>query len=240
VRSPTSNAVPLRPLTAGELLDAAVGLLRRNATALLGTAAVLAAIEQLALYPLRALAIVRPPSYFPPYGDRLAEYWLMIGVGYAAEATIIALLGGIAATAAAAAVNGGQPGTRALLTWRGRPVAGIVTVAVLAGGCAGIGAVACWLPWPVVYGLFGLAVPVLVVDRRGPLGALGRSAVLACRLGLRGVRIRLIGYLGWDRRAGDRRAGDQFLDHRDRHPGVDHCEHGQLRDPGLPRRGAAP
>jgi hypothetical protein len=38
---------------------------------------------------------------------------------------------------------------------------------------------------------------VLVVDGRGPFGAIGRSITLSCRAGLRAARIRLVGYLGW-------------------------------------------
>ena len=197
VRSLMSNAVPLRPLTAGELLDAAVGLLRNNAVALLGSAAVLAAVEQLALYPLRRYAIAMPPYYLPTYDDRSAQYWLLIAVGFATEAVIIALLGGLAATAAGAAVNGRRLGPRTLLAWRGRRVLATVLVAAVVGLIAGLGAIACWLPWLAGYGLLGLAVPVLVVDGRGPLSAVARSAALASRLGLRAARLRLTGYPAW-------------------------------------------
>ena len=70
-------------------------------------------------------------------------------------------------------------------------------VAAVVGLIAGLGAIACWLPWLAGYGLLGLAVPVLVVDGRGPLSAVARSAALASRLGLRAARLRLTGYLAW-------------------------------------------
>lgn len=67
MQSPRVSAVvPLRPLTLGELLDAAVGLLRENALALLPVAFILAALEQGVLYPLRNLADVSAPMYLPP------------------------------------------------------------------------------------------------------------------------------------------------------------------------------
>jgi hypothetical protein len=60
--------------------------------------------------------------------------------------------------------------------------------AALAGG----------LPWILLYGLFGLATPVLTLDRvSGPFRALGRSASLAVRAGGRVIWIRLLGYLVW-------------------------------------------
>jgi hypothetical protein len=192
-----SEVIPLRPLTAGELLDTAVGLLRENARALLSTAVVLAAAEQAALYPLRRWAAVRPPTYFPPYTDRLAQYWIMIGVGYATEALIIAVLGGLAARAAAAAISGRRLTPRQLLSLRGSRLAAVVFVAVLAGLLAGLSTLACFIPWIFAYGMLGLAVPALVIDGSGPFGAVGRSLALSARGGMRACRIRITGYLGW-------------------------------------------
>ncbi|MBT8228285.1 MAG: hypothetical protein HKP61_04090 [Dactylosporangium sp.] len=189
--------MPLRPLTVGELLDAAVGLLRENAKTLLAVALVLAAVEQVALYPLRDLAAVRPPTYFPPYTDHLAEYWLMIGAGYATEVGIIALLGGLAAQAAAASITGQARTPRAMLSPGGSRLAVVAIISVLVGLLGGLGALACWVPWIFTYGLLGLAVPAAIIDGKGPLGAIGRSVVLSSRVGLRACWIRLIGYLSW-------------------------------------------
>ena len=52
----SSPVIPLRPLTFGELLDAAVQLLRDQCPMLLIAAFVLAACEQAVLYPLRSAA----------------------------------------------------------------------------------------------------------------------------------------------------------------------------------------
>ncbi|MBN1170808.1 MAG: hypothetical protein JXA67_01425 [Micromonosporaceae bacterium] len=192
-----STVVPLRPLTLGEVLDAAVGLLRENALALLPAALICSAVEQAILYPLRVLADVRPPTYFPPVTDRLGEYWLMITVGLAAESAAIALLGGISARAAAAAIRGVRRPPRALLTPRGSRLPAIALVTAMVAGAVWLSCLACWLPWVLAYGLLGLAIPAVVIDGKGVFGALGRSLVLSVRGGLRAARIRLTGYLGW-------------------------------------------
>src|SRR2546430_880291 len=89
-QSQPTGVLPLRPLTFGELLDAAVLLLRGNARVFLAVAALLAAGEQVLMYPLRIAAGIRPP-FGLPYSDRLGEYWLMLGVGLGTEVFIIAL-----------------------------------------------------------------------------------------------------------------------------------------------------
>ncbi len=72
------GVLPLRPLTLGELLDAAVALLRGRAKMLLAAGFVLALIEQAVLYNLR-VGTARPP-YLLPYDDRLELYWLALAV----------------------------------------------------------------------------------------------------------------------------------------------------------------
>jgi hypothetical protein len=51
--------------------------------------------------------------------------------------------------------------------------------------------------WPFAYGLLGLSAPAVVIDQLGPLRAMGRSLVLTTRTGLRGLWIRVLGYLAW-------------------------------------------
>ncbi|MFJ6955436.1 hypothetical protein ACISRB_28870, partial [Micromonospora aurantiaca] len=53
--------LPRRPLTVGELLDAAVLLLRDQARVLVPLALLLALAEQAVLHPLRMLAGTEPP-----------------------------------------------------------------------------------------------------------------------------------------------------------------------------------
>jgi len=191
-----AGVMPLRPLTFGELLDAAVSLLRTNAKVFLGSALVLAAIEQAALYPVRRLAAVNPP-YYLPYADRLGSYWLMFAFGMATEAGILALLGGLTATAAGPELLGQHLRGREVLRRVAPRLPSMLLLAVVAGSLAGIAALAALLPWFFVYGLVGLVVPALVVDRVGPARALGRGFALGSRAGLRATWLRVGGYLSW-------------------------------------------
>ncbi|MEJ3741870.1 hypothetical protein WEI85_01025 [Actinomycetes bacterium KLBMP 9797] len=187
--------LPLRPLTVGELLDAAVTLLREYARVLLPAAAVLAAAEQAVLAPLRLAADAEPPAY-PPDSDHLGLYWVLLATGAAAEVTIIALLGGLTARAAGAAVLGQPLPARRLLDPRGARLGRVAIVAAIAGIAMFAAALAGPI-WFVAYALLGLAAPAVVLDRLGPGRALRRGAVLACRAGLRAAGIRILGYLAW-------------------------------------------
>jgi hypothetical protein len=191
---PAPSDVPLRPMTLGELLDAAMSLLRQRALPLLGLAASLAVAEQALLAPLRAAAGLRAPFYGP--ADGFGDWWLVTSVGFATEAAVITVLGGYAAAAAGPALLG-LPVTHRALWRRVRPGA-TLTAAVLVGAAAGAGAALGFVPWLFVQALLGLTAPALVLDRvRGPFTALGRSAALSVRSGMRAGWIRLAGYLTW-------------------------------------------
>jgi hypothetical protein len=203
------GALPLRPLTTGELLDAAVVLLRTRAARLLGLGALLALAEQAVLFPLRRLADV--DSSFFPAEDRLFAFGFVIVAGLGLEALCIAVLGGVAATQAPRALLG----TAAPAPNRSRLGSVVVVGTVVAVVCAATGWAFLLLPvplqivglmfafmltglaWPLAYGLTGLAAPAVVVDQLGPARALGRSIQLAARTGMRAVWIRVLGYFAW-------------------------------------------
>jgi len=188
--------MPLRPLTLGELLDAAVVLLRERARTLLTAGLVLAAAEQALLFPLRRPLAADPPFYLP-YADQIGRFWLAFGLGFGTEAFVIAVLGALSAGAAGPALLGTPLSTRQL--WRGfvRRLPAILTVSAVVAVVIGGAAFATFLPWIFLYGLFGLAVPALILDRVGVFGALGRGMVLGARMGMRATWIRLLGYFGW-------------------------------------------
>ena len=190
--------LPLRPLTVGELLDAAVSLLRAHGRVLLPVAAILAAVEQVLLFPLREVAGAQPPAYLPdvPELGHLEVFWVLLAVGAATEVTIIALLGGLTARAAGADLMGQRTSARQLLRPRGGHFGAVAVVAVVAGATMFVAAIA-GPAWFLVYGLLGLAVPAVVLDRLGPGRALWRSATLSCRAGLRAAGIRILGYVAW-------------------------------------------
>jgi hypothetical protein len=190
---PAPSDVPLRPMTLGELLDAAVALLRQRALPLLTVAAALAVAEQALLGPLRDSVGATPPFYGPGGGE---GWWLMAAVGFATEAAVITVLGGFAAAAAVPALLGRTVSHRQV--WRRARPGAMVPAAVLVGAVAGVAALCGFVPWLAAYGLLGLVAPALVIDRtRGVFGALRRSVELSGRSGLRAARIRLVGYLTW-------------------------------------------
>jgi hypothetical protein len=179
-------------MTLGELLDAAMALLRRRALPLFCAAAVLAILEQVVLAPLRAWAFLSPP-YFGPAEDHFRAWWLVSSLGFGGELFLITLLGALAAAAAGPALLGRAVRDREL--WRRtRPLATVATAIVL-GALGALSALLGLVPWLLVLGFFGLSAPALVIDRTG--NALGRSAGLAVRSGMRGFWILIVGYLTW-------------------------------------------
>ncbi|WP_433051815.1 hypothetical protein [Dactylosporangium sp. CS-033363] len=191
----TRAVIPMRPLTFGELLDAAVSLLRAQAPLLLGAAFVLALAEQVALGPLRDWAHMSPPLYWLD-SDHIGQSWLVFCFGMALEAAILALLGGFTGAAAGPGLLGQAVPRKTLLRQVGRRTLPLLVIALVAAALSFVTALVLMLPWPFVYGLLGLASPALMIDRVGPFRAVGRSFKLAGR-GLRGVFIRVGAYLSW-------------------------------------------
>jgi hypothetical protein len=179
-------SLPRRPLTVGELLDAAVQLLRgRAGMRLLVVAAGLAVIEQAVLLALRVSLNISPrDSLFDSFG---AQYVVLVfGVGL--EAMIINMLGPMAGRRAALAIGATPPKRvaweRTLIT---APIAGFITV---------VGAFLGPL-FLLGYSLFGVSGAAIGLEGRGAFGALGRGARLAFRGGMRVTWVRLLGYLSW-------------------------------------------
>jgi hypothetical protein len=189
VRSPS---IPLRPLTVGELLDAAMEVTRGAGRALLPFAFVLAVLEQLVMVWLREELF--DGSTFPSPGEIVGPAWLGVALGAGMESAIIALLGVPAARAVAATAVGLPLRARDLLRLRGFGSA--VLIAVVAFLVTG-GLTLLPLGWLPAYPLLGLVVPALVIDGAGPARALGRGVQLVFRSGGRAAAIRLLGYFAW-------------------------------------------
>jgi hypothetical protein len=192
---PAQPELPLRPMTLGELLDAAMVLVRARALPLFGAAAVLAVLEQALLMPLRSAAFVSAPYYGPARGH-FGQWWSITALGFGTETTILTLLGALAAAAAGPALLGRRVRHRELWS-RTRPLS-TISVALVLGVLGGIAFFAGVVPWLILYGLVSLTAAVLVIDRAGnPFSALARSARLAVRGGLRGFWTLASAYLTW-------------------------------------------
>lgn len=187
--------LPLRPMTIGELLDASVALLGGYARPLFALGAALALVEQAVLLPLRIALehngiLVGQGKFFD------VTVPLLLGLGTATP--ILALLAAPAARAADTALRGGQPiPGRELLTGAATGWGGAATIAVITGAATTVAALFCLLPWLPVYGLLGLAVPALVIERLTVGGALQRSLWLTRKSQLRALWVRLVGYVAW-------------------------------------------
>ena len=118
MRDPHPGVLPLRPLTVGEALDAAVVLLRVRGRRLLMVGVLVAAVEQVLLFPLRRLADV--DAYYWPADDRWAAWALLVAVGFGYEAFAIGALGVPAGAAAPRALLGpaAPPPERGCGRWR--------------------------------------------------------------------------------------------------------------------------
>ncbi|GIF48859.1 hypothetical protein DFJ67_0993 [Asanoa ferruginea] len=180
----------------GELLDAALLLLRVHAAALLPVAGALAVTEQLVLAPLLDWSEVLLNDPVRAFEEEFDRIWVVLCVGAGCEAVIIALLAAPASRAAGALLLDRRLSNRAVLAPRGlRPVA-TVALALFAGVFVTAGSFAGPF-WAVGFGFSALAVPALIVDRVNPLRAIGRGFGLASRSGGRGLWILLLGYLTW-------------------------------------------
>lgn len=201
--------VPLRPLTTGELLDGAVAVLRTRPGRLVGLGALLAVLEQVALYPLRSLADL--DVTLTPGTGRLVEYGWLVVTGFGTEAMIIAALAAVAAQRGGSLLLGRFAPAPPRVRWPGAlvvvVVSGVVVAAsliwypVLVSLLKAVGLPIAWtlavIVWAVPYGLIGLAAPALVLEHRSPGSALVRSLRLASREGLRAVWLRVLGYVSW-------------------------------------------
>ncbi|MEU7614703.1 hypothetical protein AB0B27_01105 [Micromonospora rifamycinica] len=185
--------LPRRPLTVGELLDSAVLLLRTQGRVLIPLGVLLAAGEQVLLYPLRRLADAVPPVWWAE-GGSFPLWWQLLAVGAAGEAVIILLLGNPAARAAGAALLGRRAGTGELL----RPAGARWGVTLLSAPVVGLLMLVAALlgpAWLVGYGLLGPVAAAVVLDRVPGTSVIARAARVALRG--RAAAVRVLGYLGW-------------------------------------------
>jgi hypothetical protein len=208
VRDHSAGVLPLRPLTTGEVLDAAVVLLRAQPRRLVVIGLIIALVEQAILFPLRRLADV--DSSFLPDTGRLGPWGALVVVGVATEALAIGALGGLASRQAPRALLGPSapsPAPRtgplavalagvALLCAASASAFLLVLVPLQVAGIA-LGLMITAILWVPTYGLLGLVAPAVVIDGLGPARALRRSVWLAARNGMRAALIRVLGYASW-------------------------------------------
>lgn len=195
--TPRPAALPRRPLTIGELLDAAVQLVRSRALIIFPLAAAFAILEQAILFPLRRwLGVDFLDGFQGEFWDTVGALWLVATIGFGLEAFIITTLGAWTGRAAAEDLVGAEPSGARLLRPRWREVGSLSIAAPVTAVLSTLGGLLGPL-WVLGYGLFGLAGAAIGMERRGPFGALGRAAGLTFRNGMRVTWVRVLGYSAW-------------------------------------------
>jgi len=163
----------LRPLTVGETLDAAIGVVR-------GGAATMAKFVSVSVLPAVALGVVVMLSMVTDEGS--AADGLVFSGGFFVV-MVIALVTQVFATGACtrAALDTylGGPGSPPT-TWRraGSRFGPMLGLTVLMSVPIGIGMMACYLGGIALMALWACAMPALVAEGLGPLAALRRSQSL--------------------------------------------------------------
>ena len=193
-----SPVLPLRPMTIGELLDAAAALLRTRWRVLLGMAFLLALGEQVIMTTIRITTIEQVrPRYVGDLTDDPGMLWLWVALGLTTELLIITLLSGPATRTAMAAIRGEPRDRLPVATLDSRQWSQTIVYAAILTGFGAVAAAACVAPWFAVYAIFGLSVPALIADGVPASRAIWRSPKLLRRSGGRTAGIRLLAYFSW-------------------------------------------
>ncbi len=165
----------LRPLTVGETLDAAIGILRRSA-------ATMAKLVSVVVLPAVGVGVLVMLSMIPERDT--STHRAVIGGGLVVI-TVLALATQVFATAACtrAALEAylGDPDTP--MGWRraGSRFGAVLAVTLIAGIGSVLGWAACYLPGLALMALWSCALPALLAENLGPIAALRRSQALVRR-----------------------------------------------------------
>ena len=189
--------IPLRPLTAGDLLGAGLGVVRRH-LGLLGPLSVLVA----ALSSAASLGVLAATGTLTEFADGTwadamlsgRQVTLPIGIYLATGASLaITVIGAIMVSAVATACAGvdamGRQSVRGALAERlaGR-IGPLLATSAVVGVAVSVGLVLVVAPGVLIYAAWAAAAPAAAMERGGPAAALQRSVRLT-----RGRRGRVVG-----------------------------------------------
>jgi hypothetical protein len=178
------GCVPLRPLGVAEILDGSFRAIRRNPAAMFAPAAVIAVVR------VAATAGLQLGGY--RFLDAVA---LQLLSAFVISAVLGTVLSGILAAVITQDVLGVRITARQALTrLRGR-MWSLLGLALVITVLETLGLVALAVPGIWLWGLWAVAVPALVVERRTIRGALARSQQLVAGLWWRVWGIRALAYL---------------------------------------------
>lgn len=175
----------LRPRGIGEILDSAVALYRARFTRLVVVAAavvvpvqVVSAIVLLSAQPdhysLSVTGAVTPQFDSSSFGVQLAAFVVVALVGVVSSALVVAACTRIVADAYIGTTSGAG---QAFRTVRPRVFA-VVAISLIVLLSEGVGLALCLVGVLLPLIFFAVAVPVLILERAGVFGAIGRSVAL--------------------------------------------------------------
>lgn len=169
------GSVPLRPLALGDILDGTFAAIRRNPRTVVGLAALLVTIQELLILGVQALTGDLPDASFGAEGGLSFTGGTGLVASLAIRAVVGAVLTGMIVVVVSEDVLG--RGTTIGAVW-GRMRAHLVrlvTAALLVGLLPYVGLLLLIVPGVVLWGGWALAMPALVLEGTGPIGAIRRS-----------------------------------------------------------------
>jgi hypothetical protein len=176
------DGIPLRPLGIGELLDGTFSTIRRNPRATVGLAALLVALQQLVSVGLQ-LAANGLPTLVGPGDDTVSIEMLIGGFGGLTGTLVAAVVGAVLTGMLVVVVSEDVLGRRvsAADVWRRiRPrVWALLVAAAISGILPYVGLLFLLIPGLILWALWALTTPALVLEGLGPFAALRRSTRLA-------------------------------------------------------------
>jgi hypothetical protein len=182
VYRPRQDGIPLRPLGVGELLDGTFSTIRRNPRATVGLAALLVTLQQVISLAVQ-LATNGLPTQIGIGDDTQSIEALIGGFGGITSALVTAVIGAVITGMLVVVVSEDVLGRRvaAADVWRRiRPrMWPLLLAAAIAGIVPYVGLLFLVIPGLVLWALWALTTPALVLEGLGPIAALRRSAQLA-------------------------------------------------------------
>jgi hypothetical protein len=177
-----SDGIPLRPLGIGELLDATFSTIRRNPRATVGLAALLVALQQVLSVGLQ-LAANGVPTLVGAGDDTVSIETLIGGFGGLTGMLVAAVLGAVLTGMLVVVVSEDVLGRRVTVVdvWRRiRPrIWALLVAASISGVLPYAGLLFLVVPGLILWALWALTTPALILEGLGPFAALRRSAGLA-------------------------------------------------------------
>lgn len=175
------DQLQLRPLNVGEILDAAIKIFRRNGRTMLTIAAVVLAPLVLLELMLVVSAFSSPLLLDPDTVPDTEEVLTFLG-GAVLLVVLSALAGLLVKAGAMKAVSdvylGRVPDWRDSLGYAARQLGRLLVNGVVWVIGIGLGLLFCLVPGIWLWGMWAVAVPAIVVERQGAVGALTRSSDL--------------------------------------------------------------